>query len=353
LPPFPTYTQDPWAQTYDEIIDARSPAEFAEDRIPGAIDLPVLDNEERAKVGTIYKQVDPFEARKLGAALVSKNIARHLETHFIAKPKQYRPLIYCWRGGQRSRSFAAVLSQIGWRVTVVEGGYKTYRAYVRSQLADLPAQLTYRILAGATGSGKTRILHQMRDRGAQVLDLEGLAHHRGSILGQQWDDRPEPQPSQKYFESLLLQQLQRFDPAKSVWVESESNKIGRIYLPQSLWTQMKQSSGVEIEVPLASRIQWLLQEYPDPGIHTDWLKQRLERLKSRYGKQKLQQWYDWIDRGEGEAFLSDLLQSHYDRAYEQSLHRCYPNLTETLTLPDLSPSRIAELVERLEHFPGL
>jgi len=138
MPPFPIYTQQPWAETYSEIIDVRSESEFSEDRIPGAINLPVLDDAERADVGTIYKQINPFTARKKGAALVAKNISEHLTTHFANKDKDYHPLVYCWRGGQRSNSMATVLTQIGWRVAVLEGGYKTYRAYVRQQLEDLP-----------------------------------------------------------------------------------------------------------------------------------------------------------------------------------------------------------------------
>jgi tRNA 2-selenouridine synthase len=234
MPPLPTYTKQPWAETYSEIIDVRSPSEYEEDHIPGAINLPVLDDTERAQVGTIYKQDSPFTARKIGAALVSKNISQHLSQHFAAKGKDYHPLIYCWRGGQRSNSMALVLTQIGWRVTLVEGGYKTYRTYVRNQLEQLPEKFTYRILCGLTGSGKTYILRKMHLSGFQVLDLEALGNHRGSLLGEEWDNRPSPQPSQKYFESLLLQKLQSFNPSETVWVESESNKIGQVYLPISL-----------------------------------------------------------------------------------------------------------------------
>ncbi|MEM6755290.1 MAG: tRNA 2-selenouridine(34) synthase MnmH, partial [Cyanobacteria bacterium P01_C01_bin.38] len=234
------YTKEPTKETYSEIIDVRSSSEFAEDRIPNAINLPVLNDAERAEVGTIYKQFSPFRARKIGAAFVSKNIAKHLNEHFANKDKNYQPLIYCWRGGQRSASLATVLSQIGWRVTLLEGGYKTYRSYVRQELESLPQQFNFKILSGLTGSGKTHILRNMHRRGFQVLDLEALANHRGSLLGEEWLGKPSPQPPQKYFDSKLLQALQSLNPSETVWVESESNKIGQIHLPQNLWKEMKQ-----------------------------------------------------------------------------------------------------------------
>jgi len=346
MPISPIYTQQPWTETYSEIIDVRSPSEFAEDHIPEAINLPVLDDAERAEVGTIYKQ-SPFSARKTGAALIAKNISQQLIEHFASKQKDYRPLVYCWRGGQRSNSMAAVLAQIGWKVTVLEGGYKTYRAYVRQQLEHLPEKFTYTVLCGLTGSGKTHILHQLHQRGAQALDLEELANHRGSLLGEEWEGKPAVQPSQKYFESLLLQQLQSFEASEPVWVESESNKIGRVYLPQSLWEKMKQASCVEIQLPISSRVQFLLQEYPHLGIYPDVLKAKLEKLKSRYGWQKLNEWYRLIDASQGEDFVKDLLLSHYDPTYTQSIRRDFPRVERVLSLPDLSDPSVDQLVNSL------
>lgn len=346
MPLYPTYTQQPWAKTYSEIIDVRSRSEFAEDHIPGAINLPVLDDAERALVGTIYKQC-PFSARKTGAALVAKNISQHLVEHFASKEKDYQPLVYCWRGGNRSNSIALVMTQIGWQVTVIEGGYKTYRAYVRDQLQQLPEQFTYQLLSGLTGTGKTYILRQMGQRGAQVLDLEGLANHRGSLLGEEWEGKPAPQPTQKYFESLLLQQLQSFEPSKPVWVESESNKIGRVYLPQFLWQKMKQARCVEIQLPLAARVQLLLQQYPHLVTHPDVLKAKLQLLKSRYGREKLNEWYQMIDAGQGETFVQDVLQSHYDPTYTQSMERDFTKVERVLSLPDFLDASIDKLVDSL------
>ena len=347
MPPFPIYTQQPWAETYSEVIDVRSNSEFAEDRIPGAINLPVLDDAERADVGTIYKQINPFTARKKGAALVAKNISEHLTIHFADKDKDYHPLVYCWRGGQRSNSMATVLTQIGWRVTVLEGGYKTYRAYVRQQLEDLPTKFTYKVLCGLTGSGKTHILRQLQQRGAQVLDLEALANHRGSLLGEEWEEKPTPQPSQKYFESLLLQQLQQFDVNKIVWLESESNKIGRVHLPLSLWQKMKQASCVEIQLPIANRVNFLLQEYPYLVNNPVFLKAKLELIKSRIGKQKLNQWYQFIDSEQWEDFVKNLLICHYDPTYCQSIERDFTNVEKLLHLANLSDDSIKQILDKL------
>ena len=346
MSPSPTYTQQPWAETYNEIVDVRSPSEFVEDHIPGAINLPVLDDTERAEVGTIYKQC-PFTARKTGAALVAKNISQHLSSHFKSKDKNYRPLVYCWRGGQRSNSMALVLAQIGWQVKVLQGGYKTYRAYVREQLQQLAEQFTYQLLCGLTGSGKTFILRQLGQSGAQVLDLEGLAIHRGSLLGEEWEGNPTPQPSQKCFESLLLHKLQSFQMSEPVWVESESNKIGRVHLPQSLWQKMKQASCVEIQLPISSRVQFLLQEYPHLVHNPHVLKAKLEKLKSRYGREKLNQWYQLIDAEQWETFVKDLLVYHYDPTYTQSMGRDFAKVERVLSLPDLSNTSIDQLVNSL------
>src|SRR5919202_6097851 len=367
----PNYTEQPWTKTYSEIIDVRSESEFTEDHIPGAINLPVLNDVERAKVGTLYKQVCPFEARKVGASLVAQNIARYLDSHLAAKDKRYHPLIYCWRGGQRSNSMALVLSQIGWQVTVLQGGYKTYRTYVRAQLEQLPEQFTYQVLCGLTGSGKTHILRQLAQLGVQVLDLEGLANHRGSLLGGEWErgrvgersagvttnqqassssqsGKVLPQPSQKYFESLLLQKLQSFDASKPVWVEAESNKIGQVYLPPPLWQRMKQSKCVEVQLAQPARIEWLLQEYSHLVTHPDLLKQKLEGLKSRYGREKLNEWYRLIDGVQWHTLVGDLLTYHYDPAYRRSLGQSYVNVERKLQIADLSDASINALLDAVE-----
>ena len=347
MPPSPTFTKQPWTETYSEIIDVRSPAEFAEDCIPGSINLPVLTNLERAEVGTIYKQ-SPFTARKRGAALVAKNLSQHLLDHFESKDKNYRPLVYCWRGGQRSNSMALVLSQVGWQVTVLEGGYKTYRAYVRQQLEQLPILFTYKILCGLTGTGKTHILQQLSKRpNQQVLDLEALANHRGSLLGEEWTNKPISQPTQKQFESILLHQLQSFDSSIPVWVESESNKIGQVHLPPSLWQKMKQASCIEIQLPLKARVQFLLANYPHLVDNPEILKAKLQLLKPRYGKNKINQWEQLINSGLWQEFVQDLLQCHYDPSYTQSIERDFAKVERTFSIEELSDRTTEKLLSLL------
>ncbi len=329
----PVYTKTPWQETYSDIIDVRSESEFREDYFPGAINLPVLNDTEREKVGTIYKQESPFAARKVGAALVAKNMSGYLSNHFAHKGKDYYPLVYCWRGGQRSYSMAVILSQIGWRTTIIEGGYKTYRAYVRGQLSQLPQQFTYKVLCGLTGTGKTYILQNLANQGTQVLDLEALANHRGSLLGEAWLGEPQSQPSQKRFESLLLEKFKQFSPQKPVWVESESNKIGKCYLPPVLWEMMKQGSCVEVQLPLEARIDGLLQEYPHLIANPDFLKDKLKMLTSRYGKAKIAQWYSFIDQGKWRELVGDLLTYHYDPSYQRSLSKAYGSKIESPVNP--------------------
>jgi len=348
------YTKEPHKETYSEIIDVRSSSEFAEDHIPGAINLPVLNDAERAEVGTIYKQFSPFRARKIGAAIVSKNISKHLNEHFADKGKNYQPLIYCWRGGQRSASLAIVLSQIGWRVTLLEGGYKTYRGYVRHELDSLPKCLNFKILCGLTGSGKTNILKKMGQRGFQILDLEALANHRGSLLGEEWQGKFSPQPSQKYFDSKLLQILQSFNHHQNVWVESESSKIGEVHLPQSLWKQMKQSSCVEIKLPLDKRVQFLLAEYPHLVDNPEILKAKLEKLKSSCGWKRRMHSSLLVVQASITVFVKDILESHYDPTYRKSMQHNFSQIEKVVSLNDLSDSCIENCVNSLlPSFAGI
>src|SRR5207237_4555966 len=236
---------------FDAIIDARTPSEYALDHIPGAVSAPVLDDAERAEVGTLYKKVSPFEAKKLGGGLVAKNVARHVAQLFGQKDKTWRPLIYCWRGGKRSGAMAHILREIGWDAQTLEGGYRAYRRWVVDALATVPAQIDFIVVHGPTGSGKSRFLTALAKAGAQVLDLEALAAHRGSVLG----GLPgEPQPSQKWFESQLLAALQKFDRARPVFVEGESKKIGQLQVPEALIARMRGSRCVTLDTDLATRV---------------------------------------------------------------------------------------------------
>ncbi|OWK38458.1 tRNA 2-selenouridine(34) synthase MnmH [Fimbriiglobus ruber] len=329
---------------YTDVIDVRSPGEFAEDHIPGAVNLPVLTDAERAEVGTIYHQIGPFPARKIGAALVAQNIGRHLQGYLSDKDKDYRPLLYCWRGGHRSASMAHVLAQVGWYVTVLQGGYKTYRAHVLARLNDLPAGLTLRVLAGSTGTGKTRVLHRLIERGAQVLDLEGLARHRGSVLGEHAGD---PQPPQKYFESLLLARLEAFDPAATVWVEAESNKIGNRYLPKALWNAMRQAGGVELHMPLAARVRYLIEDYRHLVERPEILLQKLDQLRSHHGHQQIDDWQQLVAAGKWDHLVGELLIKHYDPRYRMSFGRNFPNVTQSVELADSTLERMDALIDEI------
>ena len=346
----PQYADLLWGQgepcPYDEVIDVRSPGEFAEDHVPGAVNLPVLGDAERAAVGTIFRQQGGFLARKAGAAHVSVNIARHLREHFADKGKEYRPLVYCWRGGQRSASLATVLAQVGWRVTVLQGGYKTYRGHVRRELELLPPLLALRVVAGATGAGKTRLLHALAARGAQVLDLEDLAGHRGSVLG-----AIGPQPSQKMFDSLLLCALSRLDPGRPVWAEAESNRVGDVFLPPALWARLRAAEVVELRVPVAERVRSLVTEYEALQANPEGLKEKLRRFVPRHGQRRVEAWCAAVDAGAWEALAESLLAVHYDPAYAASARKCYPHVARTVDLPDAEPATLDELAGRLHPGP--
>jgi tRNA 2-selenouridine synthase len=327
---------------FDEIIDVRTPAEFSEDHIPGAISCPVFSDEERIIVGTLYKQISPFEGRKVGAAMVAKNIAHHLETTFRDHPKSWRPLIYCWRGGQRSGAMSIILSQVGWAAHKLDGGYKTYRREVLAQLETLPTSLTLRMICGPTGSGKSRLLAALSKQGKQVLDLESLAQHRGSMLGK----LPEQQqPSQKCFDSDLLMALKNLDPARPVYVEAESNKIGLITLPPALISVMHRSECILLETPLACRVEGLLEDYQHYVENPELLLSHMKNLHRYYGEKKLQHWSALIHSGDFPAMVGELLSLHYDPSYLRSTSSHYEKLPEAcrITVSDISNKSLEEL----------
>jgi tRNA 2-selenouridine synthase len=307
----------------DAILDVRSPAEFAEDHIPGAISCPVLDNEERARIGALYKQVSPFEAKKLGAALVARNIARHIENIFANKARTWQPLVYCWRGGKRSAAMAHILREVGWDAQTLAGGYKAYRRYVLESLGALPQMFSYKVIHGATGSGKSRLLRSLDAAGAQVLDLEELAAHRGSVLG----NLPgRAQPSQKMFESLLLKSLLSFDCASDVYVEGESRKIGQLQVPEALIERMRASECLLLQASEETRIALLLEEYrhffADPAA----LGVQLDCLAGLHGSAKVGQWKALAGAGDWKSLVARLLQEHYDAAYRRSAAQNFPRL---------------------------
>ena len=303
-----------YAHGFDTVIDVRSPAEHAEDHLPGAINLPVLDNDERARVGTIYVQESPFLARKLGAALVFRNAANAIEQSLSHHDGAWRPLVYCWRGGQRSGSFTWMLQQIGWRAEVIDGGYRTYRRLVNRYLYDDPIPHRLVALDGFTGTAKTDLLKLLQARGSQVLDLEGLANHRGSMLGAM----PGGQPSQKAFESALAGALCGLDPARPVVVEAESSKIGERILPPSLWAAMKAAPRIEVQASIEARTGYLVQAYDDILSDADGLRERLEYLRQHRGHEVVDGWFDLIAAGDKAGVTRALMEQHYDPSYLKS-----------------------------------
>ncbi|MGA1519935.1 MAG: tRNA 2-selenouridine(34) synthase MnmH, partial [Burkholderiaceae bacterium] len=294
---------------YHALIDARSPAEFALDALPGAINWPSLTNAEREQVGTLYVQVGAFEAKKLGAALVARNIAVHLEQHAAALPKDWQPLVYCWRGGNRSGALATVLGTIGFKVHVLRGGYKAFRGLVREQLSTLPLGLSWRVLAGPTGVGKTHVLHALQQQGAQVLDLEGLAQHRSSVLGLL---PGTTQPSQKAFETRLWDTLRQLDRQRPVFVEAESKRVGNVTVPESLIAAMRQAPCVHLNLPMVQRVQLLMRDYAHFVHDVAPFCERLEALVSLCGRQRVTQWQQAARSGAVGEAVQSLLAEHYD-----------------------------------------
>lgn len=315
---------------FDDIIDVRSPSEFSDDHIPGAANFPVLDDEERARVGTIYKQVSAFDAKKIGAALVARNIADHVERHFADKPKNWRPLVYCWRGGSRSGAMTHILNQIGWRAQQLQGGYKAYRSMVLAALQTLPGRFKYRVVCGPTGSGKSRLLAALEESGAQVLDLEGLAAHRGSILGSLPD---AAQPPQKLFESRLWEALQKFDPDRPVFVEAESKKIGNLRAPDALLAEMWQNGQcIQVDIAQEQRIALLKEEYRHFLENPAALNEKLGGLAGHHSNSVIVKWQELSTRLAWDELVEELLVKHYDPAYNKSTSKHYAHFAEAVVI---------------------
>ena len=327
----------------DTIIDVRSPSEFAEDHLPGAINLPVLSDQERARVGTIYKQESPFLARKVGAALVARNAAAHLEGALADKPGGWRPLVYCWRGGQRSGSFAAILSQIGWRAEVIEGGYRAYRRMISAMLYDATLLAPLVLLDGNTGTAKTEILERLSERGCQVLDLEGLANHRGSLFGWVGD-----QPSQRAFESALAACLARLDPGRPVVVEAESSKIGRLSLPPSLLKPMRTARRIVVQAPLEARAAYLVRRYRDLVSDPGRVSQIIEKLRPMHSSETVSAWKGLVEARAAVALAARLMSEHYDPRYEKMRARHggtgSVQIVEAADLDDAALERLSDAI---------
>jgi tRNA 2-selenouridine synthase len=316
---------------FSAVIDARSEGEYAEDHLPGAVNWPSLHDDERKIVGTSYKQISQFEAKKLGAALVAKNISEHIQRDVLDKPREWQPLLYCWRGGKRSGSLALVLDQIGFRVTLVDGGYKAFRAALVADLPQLAAQHSYRVVCGPTGSGKTRLLQALSAQGAQVLDLEALANHRSSVLGM---IPGVAQPSQKAFDSRIWAALRSFDPTRPVYIESESKKVGNVAVPEGLITAMRAGPCLRLDLPEDERVALLLEDYDFFVRDIEFFCERLSALTEARGKATVQDWQARARSGDVASVVLELLVKHYDPGYLQSMQR---NFTQYETARGLAP----------------
>jgi len=303
---------------FSTIIDARSEDEFALDHLPGAVNWPSLNNEERIVIGTMYKQVSAFEAQKHGAALVAANIARHIQREVLPLPRTWQPLIYCWRGGKRSGSLAMVLGQIGFKIHLIEGGYKAFRAALLASIPELVAPVPWRVVCGPTGSGKTRLLHALAAEGAQVLDLEGLANHRSSVLGH---IPGSPQPSQKHFDTLVWRALKSFDPTRPVYVESESRKVGNLSVPEVLMLSMRESPCLDLRLSDDERVALLMEDYDFFVKDPDYFCKRLDALIDRRGRAVVEAWKTQVMAGQYEPVVRELLTLHYDPGYAESTRR--------------------------------
>lgn len=331
---------------FDAVIDARSEDEYALDHLPGAVNWPTLNNQERAEIGTLYKQVSPFSARKRGAALAARNIAAHIERELADKPREWSAMTYCWRGGQRSGSLSLVLSQIGFRISIVEGGYKAFRAAMVTHIDELVGRLRFRVICGLTGTGKTRLLQALQAQGAQVLDLEALANHRSSVLGAIPGQR---QPSQKQFDTRIWNCLRTLQADQVVYVESESKKVGNLSVPHSLVSAMRQSECVNLTLDEAERVALLLEDYRFMTEEVDYFCDRLANLTSVRGHQQVKAWQAMARDGDFAGVVRDLLVSHYDPAYLESIQRNFPHYAtaQNITPQDHSQQSMEKLAAHM------
>lgn len=331
---------------FHDVLDARSPGEYSLDRLPRAVSTPVLTDAERAEVGTLYRNQSGFVAKRVGAALVARNIAQLLETRFAEQPREWRPLIYCWRGGNRSGALATVLSRIGWRVSLLEGGYKAFRHRVIDDLEKLPVTLQFRVIAGRTGCGKSLLLDALAARGAQVLDLEAIARHRGSVLGRM---PGEPQPGQRYFETLIWERLSTFTPDRPVFVESESRRIGTCHLSESLTLAIRQAPCVVLEAERDHRSQLLINQYQHFIEQPETLDAQLGRLVEVHGHDTIVAWRTLLKAGRFDELVQCLLSQHYDPTYDRSMSRNFSRLNEAAVfrLDPTQPGALDDLASSL------
>lgn len=337
---------------FDLVIDVRSPGEFALDHVPGAVNLPVLSDAERAEIGTAYVQDSRFKARRRGAAYVARNVAAHLEGALADRDGSFAPLIYCWRGGMRSNAMATIFDQVGWRTTLLTGGYQTYRRYVTKRLYEDTLPHAFVLLDGHTGSAKTEMLGLLEALGIQTVDLEGLAAHRGSLFGAL---AGHPQPAQKAFESQLLQVLDALDASRPVIAEAESSKIGDRMVPPALWARLVQAPRIELVAERPERANYLVQAYADMIADPVALQTAIDRMPVVPSPERRAAWQALIEAGAFAELAEAIMALHYDPAYDRSQRKHERPLLGAVDLVPTDPvslgkatDRVAELVRTLD-----
>ena len=318
------------------ILDVRSPAEFEKGHIPGAHSFPLFTDEERAQVGTLYSKSGREAAFFAGLDFVGPNMSMFVKKALRLAPK-HQLLIHCWRGGMRSASMAWLLHSAGFDVMLLDGGYKSYRAYIRERF-NVPVRLL--VLSGMTGCGKTEILHEIKKTGAQMLDLEGIANHKGSVFGHLGQ---KPQPSTEQYENNLAQIWRSFDFSKPVWIEDESRNVGGVSIPDPLYALMTQARVIRIDFPKAYRIARLVAEYA--GIDDAEIALSLQKIRDSLGNKNVQDLLQLLSEQQYAPFVNKIL-DYYDESYDYSLKRKAFSKIESISPKGKTPAeKAAEILD--------
>ena len=319
------------------VIDVRSPAEYLKGHIPGAFNIPLFTNEERAKIGTLYVQKGKEEAVLTGLEIVGPKMKFFvLEAKKLALNNQL--LVHCWRGGMRSNSMAWLFEQSGLRTTTLKGGYKSYRSFV---IEKINSQLNLIIIGGMTGSGKSEILRELKKSGEQILDLEALANHKGSAFGAIGQPL---QPTQEQFENNLLVELCKLDVQKTIWVEDESFSIGRNQLPKGLFEKMQKSKVVQISMDKQERVKRLVKEYA--CFSKDLLAESIKKIEKRLGFDQAKFALEALDENNFEM-VAEITLKYYDKAYQWQIQHRSP---ETVTQISISSEELSDIAKKI---PGI